>query len=147
MVGAKLLVAFDHDFGHDLEAGLEAQRLAVVNVQVGDARLGHGNHPELFGLFAEVARDQGLDHIALQVFFEALPDDGCGHVSGAEARQAGHLLIFLDNHFHFASDFLGGDFDRNLAFDAVLVLRVDCFCRTHVYPFGSAEMPGNTRRP
>ena len=88
MVGAQFLVAFDLDLGQDLEAGLEAQRLAVMNVQVGDARLRYRNHPQLFRLFAEVARDQRLDHVALQIFFEALPDDRRGHVPGAEARAA-----------------------------------------------------------
>ncbi len=131
VVGAKLLVAFDHDLRQDFEAGLEAQRFAVVNVQVGDARLGDWNHALLFGFLAEVAWDEGLDHVALEVFFEALLDDGRGHVTGAEARQARHLLVFLDDHFHFASDIFGGDFDRDFAFDAVF-FRVDCFCGTHV---------------
>ena len=136
MIGAKFPVALNDDFGENLEAGLEAQGFAVVNVQVGNLRLRHWNHSLLFRLFAEITRNQGLDHIALQVFLEALADDRRGYVAGAEARQARHLLIFLYDFFHLARDFFGGDFDRNLAFDAVFVLRVDCLCGTHVCPFG-----------
>ncbi len=136
MVGAQLLVALDLDLGHDLEAGLEAQRLAIMNMQVGDARLGDRNHSQLFGFLAEVARDQRLDHIALQVFFKSLPDDRRRHVPGAEPGQARHLLIFLDQHFSFAGDFFGGDFDRNLALDAVFLL-FGCFRRTHNFLLGA----------
>ena len=137
IVGAQFLVAFDLDLGHHLEAGLEAQRLAVVNVQVGDPRLRDRNQSQLLRLFAEVARHQSLNHIALEVFLEALPDDGSGHVPGAESRQPRHLLILLDDDFSFASNFLGRDLDRNLALDAVFVLlrHSTCFCGTHVYPF------------
>ena len=142
MVGAQLFVALDHDLGHDLEAGLEAQRLAVMNVQVGDLGLRHRNQAELFGFFAEVARDQGLDHVAFQIFFEALLDDGRGHVAGAEAGQARDFLILLDDRFRFASDFLGGDFDRDLALDAVLSSRRSwrrLFLWDSLLPFG---LPG-----
>ena len=93
-----------------------------------------GNQSLLFGFFAEVAGNQSFDHVALQVFFETLFDDRCGYMAGAEARQPRHLLIFLNNHFCFAGDFVGRNFDRDLAFDAVLLLRVGgfSFCGTHV---------------
>ena len=96
LLGAQLLVAFDLDLGHHFEAGLEAQRLVVVQVEVGDLRLRHRDQTLLVGLLAEVARDQGLDHVALQVFGKALPDDGGGHMSAAEAGEARQLLILLD---------------------------------------------------
>ena len=95
-----------------------------MNVQVGDLRLRNGNQTQLLGFLAEVAGHERFDHVALQIFFEALPDDGGGHVAGAEARQARHFLILLDDRFGFAGDFFGGDFDRDLAFDAVLLLCV-----------------------
>ena len=56
-----------------------------MNVQVGDAGLRYRNHALFFRLFAEIARDQGLHHVALQVFLEALPDDGRGYMPGAKA--------------------------------------------------------------
>ena len=120
-----------------------------MDMQVGDARLRHRNHALLFRLFAEVARDQSLDYIAFQVFLEALLDDGGRHVSGAKTGEPRHLLVLLNDFFELASDFFGGNFDRNLAFDAVL-LRVDCFCRTHVYPFSlpvASGLSGVLERP
>src|SRR6266576_2112568 len=134
MVGAKLLIAFDDDLGHDLEAGLEAQWFAVMDVQVGDLRLRNRYQALLLGLFAEIARNQSFDHVALEVFFEALFDDRTRDMAGAEAWQSRHLLIFLDNDIHFAGDFVGRNFDRDLALDAVLLLRVGgfSFCGTHV---------------
>jgi hypothetical protein len=67
-------------------------------------------------------------------------------VAGAEARQARDLLIFLDDDIHFASDFVGRNFDRDFAFQAVLLrvvidvaLGADCFSGTHVFPF---RLPG-----
>ena len=93
-----------------------------------------------FAVLSSVFRN----HVALQVFLEALLDDGRGHVSSPEAWQPGDLLIFLDNNFHLATDFGGRNFDRNLAFDAVflgVVRGIDCFCGTHVDPFSSRH-PG-----
>ena len=55
MVGAKFLVALDFDLGHHFETGLEAQRFAVMHVQIGDPRLRDRNQALLFGLLAEVA--------------------------------------------------------------------------------------------
>ena len=94
VVGAQLFVAFDDDVGHDLELGLESQRLSVVDVQVGHLRLRNRNQALLFGFFTEVAGNEGLDHIALQIFFEALPRDGIGNVR-RENRASAPLLILL----------------------------------------------------
>ena len=93
---AQLFVAFDLDLGHDFKAGLEAQRLVVLNVEIGDLRLRHRDQSLLVGFFAEVARDQSFHHIALQIFRKPLADNGGGHMSAAEARDARQLLIFLD---------------------------------------------------
>ena len=63
-------------------------------------------------------------------------------MSHAEAGQSRHLLILLNDDFGFAGDFFRGDFDRNLAFDAVFFRVVLCvvfgdvgFCGTHCLPF------------
>ena len=105
-------------------------------VQVGDLRLRHGNHPLLFRLFAEISRHQRLDHVTLQIFLEALLDNRRRHMPRAKARQPRHLLIFQNDFFHLASNFIGRYFHRDLAFDAVFVLRVQCLSGTHVGPFG-----------
>ena len=126
MVGAKFFVALDNDLGHDLEAGLELQRFAVMDVQVGDAWLRDRNHPELFSFLAEVSRDECFDDIALEIFFKALADDRGGYMAGAEAWQPSYLLVFLDKSLGLAGHFVGGDFDRDLALHPVLVLCVYC---------------------
>ena len=114
LFGAQLLVALDLDFGHHFKAGLEAQRFVVLQVQIGDLRLRHRDQSLLVGLFAEVAGDEGLDHIALQVFGKTLADDGGGHMSAAEAGDARQLLIFLDQGIGLAVYFLDGNFNRDL---------------------------------
>ena len=119
LVGAQFLVAFDRNLRHHFEAGLEAQWLAIMNVQIGDSRL------------AEVARNQRLDNIALQIFFEPLPDDGRRHVPAPKAWQARHLLILLDDGLSLASDGLRRNLHGDLALDAVFLDLVSRFCRTH----------------
>ena len=120
-VGAQFLVAFDGNLRHHFEAGLEPQWFAVMNVQIGDSRLRNRNHAELLGLFAEVARNQRLDNIALQIFFEPLPDDGRRHVPAPKAWQARHLLILLDDGLSLASDGLRRNLHGDLALDAVFL--------------------------
>ena len=39
MLGAEFFVALDDDLGEDFERRFEAQRFAVVNMQIGDLRL------------------------------------------------------------------------------------------------------------
>jgi len=63
-----------------------------------------------------------------------------GNVSGAEARQPRDFLILLDDCLGLAGNFLGGDFDRNLALHAVF-LRVNCFLWDSQCPFRLAPMP------
>ena len=110
LVGAQLFVSLDFDLGHDFEAGFEAQGFVVLQLQIGDLRLRDRDQALLVGFFAEIAGDQGLDHITLQVFGKTLADDGCGHMSAAEAGDARQLLIFLDQGCSLAIYF----FDRNL---------------------------------
>ena len=113
LVGAQILVALDLDLGHHFKAGFEAQGFVVLQVKIGDLRLRNRDQSLLVGFFAEIARDQRLDHIALQVFGKTLADDGCGHMSAAEAGDARQLLIFLDQGCSLAIYF----FDRNFNCD------------------------------
>ncbi len=113
-LGAQLLVALDFDLGHHFKAGLEAQRFVVLQMQIGDLRLGNRDQALLVGLFAEVARHQGLDHVALQVFGKTLFDDGGGDMSATEAGNTRQLLIFLDQGCSLAIYFLDGDLNGNL---------------------------------
>ena len=111
LFGAQFFVAFDLDLGHHFKAGFEAQRLVVLQVEIGDLRLRHRDQTLLVGFFAEVARDQGFDHITLQVFGKTLADDGGGHMSAAEAGDARQLLIFLDQGIGLAIYFFDGNFN------------------------------------
>ena len=111
LLGPQFLVALDLDLGHHFKTGFEAQGFVVLQVEVGDLWLRHRDQALLVGLFAEVARDQGLDHVALQVLGKTLADDGGGHVPAAEARDTRQLLIFLDQGFGLAGYFLERDFN------------------------------------
>src|SRR5581483_3648587 len=112
-VSAQFLVALHLDLRHDLEAGLELQRLAFVRVQVGDAGLRNRDQAETLGLLAEVFGDERVHNVVLDFLREALADDGGRNMAAAKTRDARQLLIFLDQGVGFASDFLG----RNLNFD------------------------------
>ncbi len=140
MVRAEFLISLYVNLGHDLEAGLELQRLAIVNVQVGHARLRDRNHPELFRLFAEIPRNERLDHIALEIFFKPLPDDSGRNVSCAEPRQPCNLLIFLNERFRFARDFFRRNLDRDLPVHSVFILGIDGLRGTHFVPFSELQL-------
>ena len=114
LFGAQLFVAIHLDFRHHFEAGLEAQRFVVFQVEVGDLRLRHRDQALPVGLFAEVARDEGLDHIALEIFGKTLTDDGGGHMPAAEAGDTRQFLIFLDQGIGLAGDFFDGNLNRDL---------------------------------
>ncbi len=114
LFGAQFLVALDLDLGHDFKAGLEAQRFVVLQVEIGDLRLRYRDQALLVGFFAEVAGDQRFHHVALQVLGKTLADDGCGHMSAAEAGDTRQLLIFLDQGCGLAVYFLDGNLNRNL---------------------------------
>jgi len=109
------------NFRQDFKAGLEAQRLAVVHVEVGDAGLRNRDQALLFGLAPEKFGDQSLGDIALEAFAKALFDDGGGHVPGAEAGQAGAFLVALNLEIGFAGDVGGWNLDRNLALGIFLI--------------------------
>ena len=110
----QFLVALNLDFGHDFKGGFKAQRFVVFQVEVGDLRLRYRDQALLVSLFAEVTRNQRFHHVALQIFGKTLADDGCGHMSAAEAGDARQLLIFLDQGFGLAVHFLDGNLNRNL---------------------------------
>jgi hypothetical protein len=123
MLGAQLFVAFDLDLGHHFKAGLEMETFALVNVQIGYARLGDGDKALPLGFLAKVFGNKRVHNIVLNVLREALPDDRGGHVAAAEPGNPGQLAIFLNQSFGFARDF----FSWNLDFD---------FASRVVYSFG-----------
>ena len=133
---AQFLVALNLDFGHHFKRGLEAQRLVVLQMQIGDLRLRYRNQSLLVGLFAEIARDQRFDHVALQVLGKTLTDDGGGHMSAAEAGNARQLLIFLDQGFGLAIYFFDGNFNLDFPSGAA-----GGFSGAHIYLSTSTVEP------
>ena len=59
-------------------------------------------------------------------------------MSTAEARQAGELLVFLDQRLCLSSDFLSGNFDLDFPFGIARG-----FCGAHMYLFAIGRIPAN----
>src|SRR5208282_1086134 len=152
-IGAQIFVALDLNLGQNFEAGLESQRLAVVDVKIGDARLRNWNQALLLSFPAKVLGDEGFDHVVLETIAETLADDRGGNVPGAKARQPRTLLIALNLQLGFTGNFGGRDLDGDLALYVLTggfrlrdgsFLRIFlglCFfsdlCGAHVAPFAS----------
>ena len=128
LVGAQLLIVFDPDGRHHFKAGFEAQGFAIVDVQIGYARLRNRGQPQLFGFFAEISRNQRVDYVALDAFGKTLLDHGGGSVSGTESGDAGQFLVFLDQGLGFAGHIGRRDFHLDLPFGATAG-----FSGAHVY--------------
>ena len=150
LVGAQIFVALDLNLGQHFKRSLEGEGLAVVHVQVGDARLRNRNQAQLLGFPAKVFRNQSLGHVALQAFAKALLDDGSRHMPGAKPRQPGTLLIALNLKLGFAGNLGGRDLDRDLALDVFVVCfrlgRVGGFCGAHVCLSLAARFEGSVWR-
>ncbi len=115
LIDAQFLVTGNFDFGKHLERCLEAQRLAVSDVQVGDAGLGDGHQLLLLRLLLKIAGNERLDHLALDLLGEPLLDHGGGHLTAAKAGKTGDVLHLPDDVFGFAGDSVGGNLDLDLA--------------------------------
>jgi len=122
-IGAQFFVAFEFDL-RSTQGGLEAQRLAIVQVQIGDPRLRYWMQAQPLSLQSRRARDQGLDHVGLDLFRKTLANDRRRNVAAPEARNARHLLIFLDQRIGFAGDMLDRNLNLNLAFGGAFFGRV-----------------------
>jgi hypothetical protein len=91
------LVFAQLDFRHHFELGLELQRRAVVEMNVGD--IGTPDHIEVFRfhLLLQKPRNQVLEDLLPDVAFELQPDLGRGGFTRAEPRQLGALLNVRDH--------------------------------------------------
>ncbi len=76
------------DFGDHLELGLEAKRLAIVEMDVVDIRL--SDHVQVFGLelLLQELGDQALQHLLADIAGELLANQRRGRFARAEARAA-----------------------------------------------------------
>ncbi len=129
LVGAQIFVAFRFDLRQHFKGGLETQRFALVQVQVGDPRLRYGMQAQALGLLPEVARDQRLDHIGLDLFGKTLANNRRGNMAAPETGNASHLLIFLDQRFGLAGDVRDWNLNLNLAFGGTVFRIGDGFGR------------------
>ncbi len=114
-IGAQLFVALQLDFRQHLEGGLEAQRFAIVQVQVGHSRLRYRMQAQPLGFLPEEARDQRLDHVGLDLFGKTLANNRCRNMAAPEAGNARHLLIFLDQRVGLPVDIRDRNLNLNLA--------------------------------
>jgi hypothetical protein len=80
------------DLRYDFEFGLEAQRLARIQVHFGDIRL--PDHFQIFRLepVVQVFGDEGVQHLFPDIADKMLPDDRWGRLPGPETRQFRALL-------------------------------------------------------
>ena len=95
----------------DLERRLEFQGLAFVDVQVGNPGLRHRRQMLLLGFFAEIAGNQGVDNLALDVLSKALANDGGRNLAFAEAGNARQLLIAVHHAVGLRSYYVSGNLD------------------------------------
>jgi hypothetical protein len=103
-------VIAERKFGEDLEACAELERLALLEIELVDLRL--GDRSELLlgdGLF-DVFGDEGLQDFALDVVGEAPFDEGNGSFAGSETGDAGDAGKLFGNFFRGFGNFLGRNF-------------------------------------
>jgi len=103
-------VIAERKFGEDLEGCAELERLALLEIELVDLRLGDGSEL-LFGdgLF-DVFGDEGLQDFALDVVGEAPFDEGNGSFAGSETGDAGDAGKLFGDFFRGFGDFLGRNF-------------------------------------
>jgi hypothetical protein len=105
------------DFGDDFELGLEAQRLAVVEMDI--LYIGRADHVEVFGfeLLLQELGDQIFQHLLPDIAGELLANDAGRGFAGPEAGEFGALLdVGRDaSQLAFHIDDRDGDFERVLA--------------------------------
>ena len=102
---------------YDFEFGREAQRLAGLQVYVGD--IGLSDHFQVFRLepVVQVFRDEALQDLLPDLAGKLLADDRGGRLPGPETRQLGTLLDLGHRPAGFGLHFLNGhgDLQRVLA--------------------------------
>ena len=139
LIGPQILVALHLNLRQHFEAGLEPQRLSVLHLQVGNARLRYRNQSLLLSFPPKVLRDQSLNHVILKPIAEALLDDRSRHMPRPKPRQPRTLLIALNLQLGLARNLRSRNLDRDLALNVFLICfrlgRVGSLCGAHVLPF------------
>ena len=94
-----------------------------MQVQVRHSRLRYGMNTQPLGLLPEVARDQRLDHVGLDLFRKALANNRRWNMAAPEAGNTCYLLIFLDQRIGLPVDIRDRDLNLNLAFGGAFLGR------------------------
>ena len=104
-----VVIVLQLDLRDHFELGGEAQRLAVVEVDVLD--IGLADHVEVFGLelLLEILGDQVLQHLLPDVAGELLADQRYRGLARAKTREFGALLDIQHNAFGLAGHFGNGN--------------------------------------
>jgi hypothetical protein len=76
------------------------------------------------GFLAEEARNQGFYHVGLDLFGKALANDRRRDMPAPEARDAGHLLVFLDQRIGLAVDIRDWNLNFDLTFGGAFFARI-----------------------
>ena len=110
-------VIFQLDLRRHFELGFEAQRLAVVEMNVFHVRTPHHFQMFFFHLLLEIFRQQIFENVVSHLLGELGADQAGRRFAGTEPRQLGLLLDVRDNAIGLAGDLVHGDgnFDFVLA--------------------------------
>jgi hypothetical protein len=102
------LIILQLDLRHDFEFGLEAQRLAGLQVHLGD--IGLADHFQVLRLepVVQILGDQALQHLFPDVAGKMLANDRRRRLAGPETRQLRALLDRRHRPARFGLYFLGG---------------------------------------
>ena len=112
---ADVIVGREFEFGQDLEGRFEFQRLAFVDVKVGNPGLRNRSQVLFLGFFAEVAGNQRVDDLALNIVSETLANHRGRNLAFAEARHARQLLIAVHDAFGFGFHYISRNLDGKFA--------------------------------
>lgn len=105
------------DLRRHFEFGLEAQRLAFVEMHVFDVRTAHHFQMFFFHLLPEIFRQQVFENVVAHLLGELGADQAGGRFSRTKAGELSLLLDTRDNAIRLAGDLIHGDsnFDFVLA--------------------------------
>ncbi len=117
-----VLIAVDGELRQHFKHGLERERLAFVQLQIGDLGLRYRPQALLRNRLAKVLGHQRLHHVLAQRACEARPQHALRNLARTEARNPRQLLILLQHRAEGLADLIGRRFHLHLA----RALRIQC---------------------
>ena len=111
-------VLLDLEFGRDFKLGLEAQRLAIVKMDIRNVRRADDIPVLLVRFFAKRLRQNMFENVLPDGIFETGLDDADGRFAGTKAGQMRFLLHVCDDVLRFVIHFVHRDDDFNFVLAA-----------------------------